>query len=259
MYLTRELSWLEFNDRVLAQACDASHPLLERVKFLAISAANLDEFFMVRIPAASRRPPADGPRLTVDTPGRGSLRDVFRRAQRMLEDQAHVWHDLRRALADADIHVTDRSEWTPAQRASLARHFEHEVAPALTPLVCEPRNEGPAIPSRGLNLFLSLRNRGQRRHVRISIPSSLTRLVPIAPTAPARARTVAFALLEDVIREHAAALFPGAVVEGVHAFRVLRDTDLRVDHFEVPQPDRRGREQPGPATARPDRAGPCRT
>src|SRR5687768_10707822 len=98
LYLNRELSWLEFNDRVLAQACDLAHPLLERVKFLAISAANLDEFFMIRVPAALRRPPSEGPRLTVDD-GRGNLREVLNRAQRAVEDQAHVWYDLRTALS----------------------------------------------------------------------------------------------------------------------------------------------------------------
>jgi polyphosphate kinase len=232
LYLSRELSWLEFNDRVLAQACDAAHPLLERVRFLAISAANLDEFFMIRLPAALRRPPSDGPRLDAGASSRSSLRAVLLRAQRLLEDQAHVWHDLRALLARSDIHVLERSEWAPHHRAHLARYFEQEIAPALTPLACAAGHEGPMIPGGSVNLLLALRHRGQQRNVRVQLPATLPRLVPMPPATPGPVRSLAFALLEDVVREHAAALFPGAVVESAHAFRVLRDTDLRIDHRE---------------------------
>ncbi len=231
LYLNRELSWLEFNDRVLAQACDVAHPLLERVKFLAIAAANLDEFFMIRVPVALRRPSSEGPQLTGDD-GRGNLRDLLRRAQRALEDQAHVWYDLRTALIDENIQVLERSEWTPGQREYLAGYFDREVAPALTPLACDPGHEGPSIPSRALNLLLTLRTGFRLRYVRVQVPATVARLVPMRPEPPAPVRAVAFATLEDVIREHVASLFPGSVLEGAHVFRVLRDTDLRIDHAE---------------------------
>ena len=231
LYLNRELSWLEFNDRVLAQACDLSHPLLERVKFLAIAAANLDEFFMIRVPAALRRPPSEGPRLTVDD-GRGNLREVLNRAQRAVDDQAHVWYDLRTTLSDADIHVLERTEWTPSQREYLARYFERDVAPALTPLACEAGHEGPSIPSRALNLLLALRSGGLSRYVRVQVPASVARFVPMPPEPPAPARAVAFAMIGDVVREHVGALFPGSEIEGAYVFRVLRDTDLRINHAD---------------------------
>ena len=186
---------------------------------------------MIRVPVALRRPSSEGPQLTGDD-ARGNLRDLLRRAQRALEDQAHVWYDLRTALSDENIQVLERSEWTPGQREYLARYFDREVAPALTPLACDPGHEGPSIPSRALNLLLTLRTGFRLRYVRVQVPATVARLVPMRPEPPAPVRAVAFATLEDVIREHVASLFPGSVLEGAHVFRVLRDTDLRIDHAE---------------------------
>ena len=139
-YINRELSWLAFNRRVLAQAADAAHPLLERVKFLAIVATNLDEFFMIRVAVLLRKLRAGRDDLSPD--GRNALQQlalVRDEARTLLDEQERCWTDeLRPRLAERGIGVVEAGEWSAGVRAHLARHFEHEIAPVLTPLAFDP-------------------------------------------------------------------------------------------------------------------------
>src|SRR5688572_16472840 len=139
LYINRELSWLEFNERVLAQALDASHPLLERVKFLAISGTNLDEFYMIRISTTQKNLREGIEDVAPDGYNTEQQLEAMRtRALRMLQDQAACWNDLRRMLEAENISFLEVEQWTPEVREYLATHFSREICPVLTPLAFDP-------------------------------------------------------------------------------------------------------------------------
>src|SRR5687767_11516266 len=146
LYINRELSWLEFNQRVLAQALDPSHPLLERVKFLAIVATNLDEFYMIRVSTTLKKLKEGIEDVAPD--GYDTEQQLYAmrdRARRMLDEQAACWADLRPLLATEGIHFIETSEWTPAIREFLAKYFSREICPVLTPLAFDPGHPFPFI------------------------------------------------------------------------------------------------------------------
>jgi len=145
LYINRDLSWLEFNERVLDQARDAAHPLLERVKFLAITAANLDEFFMIRVAATLKKLRAGADEVSPDGYNtEQQLAAMQTRARRMIEDQSVVWHELRAALTSAGIHLLDAAAWTPEIAAHLTRVFTTDVEPVLTHSI--PGGRCPILP-----------------------------------------------------------------------------------------------------------------
>jgi polyphosphate kinase len=204
LYVDRELSWLAFNERVWAQAHDA-HPLLERVKFLAIAANNLDEFFMVRLDA---RPSAARSRATA-----------------MLDDISQLWTDTLRPQLDAEhIGIVDPAEYTTTDRTVLGKYFNVQVCPVLTPLAFDPAHPFPHISNRSKNLAVVVEHRGKTKFARVKVPDLLPRFVPL----PAENGAHRFALLEDVIREHLQRLFPGVRIRAAHLFRVLRDMEVNV-------------------------------
>jgi polyphosphate kinase len=205
LYIDRELSWLAFNERVLAQAQDDSHPLLERVKFLAIAANNLDEFFMVRIDS---RPSAARSRATA-----------------MLDDIAKFWAETLRHHLDAEhIAIVEAADYTTADRTFLGRYFNVQVCPVLTPLAFDPAHPFPHISNRSKNLAVVVEHRGKTKFARVKVPDLLPRFVPL----PAEDGSQRLALLEDVIREHLQRLFPGVRIRAAHLFRVLRDMEVNV-------------------------------
>jgi polyphosphate kinase len=225
LYTNRELSWLEFNQRVLDQAIADRHPLLERVKFLAIVGSNLDEFFMVRVATLRKRQRAgleqvspDG--LTVSQ----QLAAIRERAVQMMRDQASCWQDLLRpALAEAGVTFLDEDQYTDRVRRHLAAYFKSDVFPLLTPLAFDPGHPFPHISNRSKNFAVAVQHNRRTKFARVKIPDILPRFVPVPST-----NGPTFAFLEDVIRQNLEALFPEVDVTNAHLFRIIRDTDMEV-------------------------------
>ena len=234
LYINRELSWLEFNRRVLAQASDPSHPLLERVKFLAISATNLDEFFMVRVATLLKKFRAGIDDTSIDGLSTDEELEVIRaRAGEQMTEQTRCWiEQLRPQLAGEGIHFLEPADYTPAIDAWLTAYFEAQVFPVLTPLAFDPGHPFPFISNLSMNLAVRVRHGGRIKFARVKVPDMLPRLVPLpAGLAPFAGTT--FVFLEDVIRRNIRALFPGTQVEGAHLFRVIRDTDMVIQEDEA--------------------------
>jgi polyphosphate kinase len=235
LYLNRELSWLDFNQRVLDQALDDRHPLLERVKFLAIVGSNLDEFFMVRMATLLKRRRAgletrsdDG--LTVTE----QLTAVRSRVGEMLKQQASCWEErLRPELAEHGVRFFEPDEYLQKTRKYLQSYFRASVYPLLTPLAVDPGHPFPLISNRSKNFAVVVRQQRRRKFARVKIPPTLPRFVRIPhPSAPGTSG-YAFAFIEDIIRMNLGELFTGIDVVGADLFRVLRDTDFEVRHNEA--------------------------
>jgi len=228
LYINRELNWLDFNQRVLDQANDVTHPLLERVKFLAIVGSNLDEFFMVRAATLLKKRRAGAEQISVDglTVDK-QLAAIRQRAAILLRDQARCWSDgLRPALAERGIHFADLDQYTDATQRHLAAYFASEVFPILTPLAFDPGHPFPLISNRSKNLAVVIRHKRRTRFARVKVPDTIQRFVPIPNLPHTSGQT--FAFLEDVIRLNIGDLFPGINVAGAHLFRIIRDTDLEL-------------------------------
>ena len=230
LYINRELSWLEFNRRVLHEALDARTPLLERVKFLAIFSSNLDEFFQVRVAGLRKQvvaryhePTSDG--LTAEEQ-LGAISATVRQLQRQLDHC--LTRDVLPALAAAGPElVTDWHHLTAADRAALGRYFTDQVFPVLTPLAVDPAHPFPYISNLSLSLAVILRGpAGDERFARVKVPKILPRWVPL----PGANR---FIPLELVIASHLEALFPGIEILGAYPFRISRNTDLEIDPDEA--------------------------
>jgi polyphosphate kinase len=234
LYINRELSWLAFNERVLAQARLETHPLLERVKFLAIAANNLDEFFMVRVATLARQRRAGHEAATPDgLTARQELPMVRASAEGMLRQIAACWENtLRPLLAEQDIRIVEPSDFTPQIRAFLAEHFSQRVSPVLTPLAFDPGHPFPYISNRSTSFAIAVESEGRTRFARVKVPNVLSRFVPI-PSAVTAQRGNAFALLEDVIRLNLPELFPGVEIISAHLFRVIRETDIVLQEEEA--------------------------
>lgn len=234
LFRNREISWLDFNQRVLDQAISDHHPLLERVKFLAIVGANLDEFFMVRVATLLKKQRAgleeSGPDgLTVAQ----RLTAIRQRAAVMLTDQAACWHDmLRPALAGYGIQFLERSDYSDRVRHYLTSYFRTDIFPLLTPLAFDPGHPFPVVSNRSKNFAVAVKHNRRTKFARVKVPAILPRFIRL-PHARGD-RSCSFAFLEDVIRENLGALFPGIEVIGAHLFRVIRDADveLRADDDE---------------------------
>ncbi len=230
LYLNRELSWLDFNERVLQLAEDDSLPLLERVKFCAIFTTNLDEYYMVRvaglhdqIAAGVERHGEDG-RVTSETLAliRERVLELGRRLTDCFEQR------LRPALSEQDIHVVGVRELDEERRGELASHFQKKIFPALTPLAVAPGRPFPYISNLSLSLAVLVRDPAADETVfaRVKVPTEiLPRFVTLRQPAPQPALLVP---LEDVIAHHLDALFPGMEIVDYDVFRVTRDADLEV-------------------------------
>jgi polyphosphate kinase len=228
LYISRELSWIEFNRRVFEEVQDVRHPLLERVKFLSIFDTNLDEFIMVRLAGLQDLLAAHVPSLTPDGRTAAQTMAAVRQALAPLMQEARqYWRTvLLPLLAAQHIHVLDYEQLDARQRENIRTYFEREVFPVLTPLAVDPGHPFPHISSRSLNLAVAL---SDNRFARVKVPPSpsLPRLVPV-PVAESRPGVVAFVWLEQVIRAHLNMLFPGFDVWESYAFRVLRDADIEI-------------------------------
>ncbi|MGY1617697.1 RNA degradosome polyphosphate kinase [Geodermatophilus sp. SYSU D00691] len=228
-FLNRELSWLDFNARVLELAEDESNPLLERVKFLAIFASNLDEFFMVRIAGLKRRQSTG---LTVRSPDGLTIREqlarVIERTQDLVHRHTNVFlKDVAPRLEDAGIRIVHWEDLAEADTKRLREYFRDQVFPVLTPLAVDPAHPFPYISGLSLNLAVSVREPegGTSHFARVKVPNNVPRFVPVGPVDGG----ATFLPLEDLIAAHLPQLFPGLEVLAHHLFRVTRNADLEVE------------------------------
>jgi polyphosphate kinase len=228
-FLNRELSWLDFNARVLELAEDDTLPLLERVKFLSIFASNLDEFFMVRIAGLKRR---QNTGLSVRSPDGLTIREqlarVVERTQDLVHRHASVFDkDVVPRLEEHGIRIVHWSELVDADAMRLREYFRDQVFPVLTPLAVDPAHPFPYISGLSLNLAVSVRDpeTGAPRFARLKVPNNVPRFIPVGPVHS----TAVFLPLEDLIAAHLSSLFPGLDVIDHHLFRVTRNADLEVE------------------------------
>ncbi|QLQ39739.2 RNA degradosome polyphosphate kinase [Micromonospora robiginosa] len=228
-FLNRELSWLDFNARVLALAEDPRTPLLERAKFLAIFAGNLDEFYMVRVAGLKRRlsaglPVRGGDRL----PLRTQLELITEKAADLVARHAACFvDDVLPRLAESDVRILRWSELDDAERERLRTWFREHIFPVLTPLAVDPAHPFPYISGRSLNLAVSVRDPdgGSELFARVKVPNNVPRFVRVARDRPG----VRFLPVEDLISVHLGQLFSGMQVVECHLFRVTRNAEVEVD------------------------------
>jgi polyphosphate kinase len=233
LYINREISWLEFNERVLAQARDASHPLLERVKFLGITGNNLDEFFMIRVATTLKKLREGIEDVAPDGYNTEQQLDAMRsRALRMLQDQAAAWNELRPLLDAEQITFLEATDWTDGIREHLSGYFAREICPVLTPLAFDPGHPFPLISNLSKNFAVVVRHGGRTKFARVKVPDVLPRFIPVPESATGRTG-LTYVFLEDVIRANIRDLFPGTEVKGAHLFRVVRDADLEIAEDEA--------------------------
>jgi len=231
-YLNRELSWLEFNARVLALAEDTSIPLLERAKFLAIFASNLDEFYMVRVAGLKRRAETGLSVRSADgLSPRAQLALIASSTQELAGRHAQVFLDsVIPALADEGISIIRWADLTEDERTDLTRYFAEQIFPVLTPLAVDPAHPFPYISGLSLNLAVTVKdsNSSGEHFARVKVPDNVDRYVRVERGA-STSGIPAFLPLEELIAAHLDVLFPGMVVVEHHAFRVTRNADFDVE------------------------------
>ncbi|HEX3052400.1 MAG TPA: polyphosphate kinase 1 [Aggregatilineaceae bacterium] len=242
LYINRELSMLEFNYRVLEEALDPTIPLLERVKFLAIFANNMDEFFMIRV-SGLREQVAAG---VIETPADGltpaqQLAAIRKRFQPMLDSQYHVYQDELLPALDAEgLYVVPYADLNEERQKALQIFYENEIFPVLTPLAVDPGRPFPHISNLSLNLAVLLRDdKGQERFARVKVPPTLPRIVAAHDMAQKHLGTKAgrkkqFVYLEEIIAANLGKLFPGMQILESHPFRVTRNADMEIEEDEAP-------------------------
>ncbi|MCV6970972.1 RNA degradosome polyphosphate kinase [Mycobacterium bohemicum] len=236
-YLNRELSWLDFNARVLALADDNSLPLLERAKFLAIFASNLDEFYMVRVAGLKRRDEMGLSVRSADglTP-REQLALIGEQTQRIATRHARVFLDLvRPALAEEGIHIVTWADLDGREQEELSTYFMEQVFPVLTPLAVDPAHPFPFVSGLSLNLAVTVRqpDDGGQHFARVKVPNNVDRFVELRGPATgddAEGQTVVRYLpMEELIAAFLPVLFPGMEIVEHHAFRITRNADMEVE------------------------------
>lgn len=238
LYINRELSWIEFNLRVLEEARCESHPLLERLKFIAIFSSNLDEFFMIRVSAVEKQVEAG-----IQTPSLDGLKpieqliEVRKRVEAMLHERNDCFYnDILPKLAKEKIYFKSCSELSEHERAILDRYFDNNIFPILTPLALDPGHPFPHVSNLSLSLAVQLRtdDNDEPRFARVKVPDTIPRLIRldkigIKPTDG----EVVFVWLEDVIASNIQKLFPNVEIQAVYPFRVIRDADIEIEEDEA--------------------------
>jgi polyphosphate kinase len=236
LYFNRELSWIEFNWRVLEEAFDRKHPLLERVKFLSIFSSNLDEFFMIRVSGLKDQVTAG----VVNTPPDGmtpaeQLAAIRTRVLPMMRQQRRYYHEeVRPELVANGIHLLRCDDIGPEACESLRDYFEREILPVLTPLGFDSGRPFPHISNLSLNLALTVRKPGgEAGFARVKVPTTLPRLIALEQVGLPSSDGIHLVWLEDVIAANLGALFPGNDILQAFPFRVIRDTDMEIQEDEA--------------------------
>lgn len=240
-YFNRELSWLEFNRRVLHEALDERTPLLERLKFMAIFSSNLDEFFMVRVAGLKQQLEAGVTKLTSDgrTPAQ-QLADISTCLRPMVEKQHKYFEkDLKKQLSDRGIHIIDYLDLNQEQRTHLNQFFEEHIFPVLTPLAVDPSHPFPYISNLSLNLAVAVKDPDTQEELfaRVKVPKVLPRFVELPEDLRHRQKGKVAVWtgvpLEQIITHNLEYLFPGMNIMECYAFRVTRNADLSVEEDEA--------------------------
>jgi len=236
LFLNRELSQLEFNFRVLAQARDESIPLLERLKYLCISCTNLDEFFEIRAATVKTAMQYKAPLLPDNMDPQLALEKIYALSNKLVQEHYALWSDvLRPELAQAGVRISKQDTWSPAQKRWLHNHFRNEILPVLSPLALDPAHPFPQILNKSLNVAVILQGKDAfGRHGGIAIvraPRSLPRIIQIPESVSGGKDDYVF--LSAILTEFVGDLFPGMKVKGAWQFRVTRNSELFVDEEEV--------------------------
>jgi len=231
-FFNRELSWLAFNRRVLAESTNPRHPLLERLRFLAISANNLDEFYMVRVAGLKAQVRERVRVLSQDglTPSE-QLAAINAAAADLMADQQRRWRELTEELAAEGLRVVTGADLTEAEKAALETRFLTELFPVLTPLAIDPAHPFPFIPNLAFSLVLNLRrlSDGRRLHALVPLPGQVARFWELTPGSGRRKRERRYLSLESVVGLFLDHLFPGCEVENQGVFRLIRDSDVEIE------------------------------
>src|SRR6184192_4823837 len=235
-FINRELSWLEFNRRVLEEAQDPTQPLIERVKFLTIFSSNLDEFFEIRVAGIKQQIKSE----TSDIGPDGlSPTDTFDRIQktvrRLVATQCALWNnELLPELGKNGIYVREIAELPPKREAWAHRYFQQEVLPMLTPLAVDASHPFPHLLNRSHNLLVraKTKRRGEPLHAIVQVPRVVPRLI-LLPRGTGANEPWEYIYLASLIKQYIGELFPGLILDGVHPFRVTRNSDLYIDDEEA--------------------------
>src|SRR5881392_1613151 len=235
-FINRELSWLEFNRRVLEEAQDPTQPLIERVKFLTIFSSNLDEFFEIRVAGIKQQIKSE----TSDIGPDGlSPTDTFGRIQKTVRElvgtQCALWkNELLPELAKNGIYVREMAELSAKRAAWAHRYFQQEVLPMLTPLAVDASHPFPHLLNRSHNLLVraKLQRGGEPLHAIVQVPRAVSRLIAL-PRGKSADEPWEYIYLASLIKQHIGELFPGLILDEVHAFRVTRNSDLYIDEEEA--------------------------
>jgi polyphosphate kinase len=241
LYISRELSLLEFQRRVLEEAKDPTNPLLERVKFLSIFSSNLDEFFMVRVAGLLQQVATRSPEVGIDgRPATAELQLIHQMVSQLAAESHKHWHgELRPALERAGIRIMDFADLNKEQRAAVDTYFLRNIFPVLTPLAFDGSRPFPHISNRSVNLATLVRDKkGEEHFARVKVPDTLPQLVQVRPEpeeeqpAGNGSKELVLVWLEDVIAANLRLLFPGLKIIEAHPFRVNRDAEVAIKELE---------------------------
>src|SRR6266566_585348 len=235
-FINRELSWLEFNRRVLEEAQDVTQPLIERIKFLSIFSSNLDEFFEIRVAGIKQQIESE----TSDVGPDGlSPTETFNSIQRVVRElvaaQYSLWNEeLHSLLAKNGIRTPKMTELSAKRAAWTHKYFQQEVFPMLTPLAVDASHPFPQLLNKSHNLLIRAKTQrgGERLHAIVQVPRVLPRLIAM-PRGKGDDEPWVYIYLASLIKQHIGELFPGLILDGAHAFRVTRNSDLYIDEEEA--------------------------
>src|SRR5258708_2548845 len=235
-FINRELSWLEFNRRVLEEAQDPTQPLIERVKFLTIFSSNLDEFFEIRVAGIKQQIKSETRDIGPDGLSPTDTLDRIQKTVRQLvATQCALWkNELLPELAKNGIYVREMAELSAKRAAWAHRYFQQEVLPMLTPLAVDASHPFPHLLNRSHNLLVraKLQRGGEPLHAIVQVPRAVSRLI-VLPRGKSADEPWEYIYLASLIKHHIGELFPGLILDEVHAFRVTRNSDLYIDDEEA--------------------------